>query len=171
VLAAAVIVAAIVLRRKPAASPDAITPQSALRRFGQILGDLTEGVRGIGRSGLMVAVAVLALLKLVAQALSFLSLLWAYNLPLPLVAGLAVFLAGYLGTCIPSTPAGTGMFQLFVVAALTVLGIAKPVAAGFALAAFVAWTVPLAAAGFFAFAHTGLRLHEIQGAAGRSHNH
>ena len=113
---------------------------------------------------------MLSLLKLGIQAAAFLGFLAACGLHLPLAIGLAAFLAGYLGTCVPSTPAGTGMFQLFVVAALTFFGVGKSTAAGFALTAFVAITAPLAVAGFFALAQSGLRLRQVRAEAGKLKN-
>lgn len=131
------------------------------------LRQLVDGVRDISRPGLLGAVSGLALLRVLTQATAFLALLWAYRLQLPLPVGLAAFLVGYLGLCIPSTPAGTGMFQLFVVAGLTFFGVSKTAAAGFALAAFFVTTVPLAVAGFFAFAQSGLHLREVRDEMGR----
>jgi len=135
------------------------------KRFPRIrlaFGRLTDGVGQIAQSGFLGPVLGLSLVKLGIQAGAFLGFLRAYDLRLPVPAGAAVFLAGYLGTCVPSTPAGTGMFQLFVVAALTAFGLSKSVAAGFALITFVSITVPLAIAGFFALAQTGLRLKQMR---------
>ncbi|MGH8024631.1 MAG: lysylphosphatidylglycerol synthase transmembrane domain-containing protein, partial [Limisphaerales bacterium] len=115
-----------------------------IQRIRLTLGRLTDGVREIVRSGVAGPVIALSLVKLAIQAAAFFGFLRAYHLGLPPAASAAVFLAGYLGMCVPSTPAGTGMFQLFVVAALAVFGIDKSVAAGFALIAFVSITVPLA---------------------------
>lgn len=141
-----------------------------VRRIQAAIQRLAGGVRDIGRSGFLPAVLGLSLLKLGLQAAAFLGLLWAYGLYLPVSVGLAVFLVGYLGVCVPSTPAGTGMFQLFVVTGLTLFGVSKSVAAGFALVAFVAITAPLAVAGFFALAQSGLRLRQVRAEAGKS-NH
>jgi glycosyltransferase 2 family protein len=126
------------------------------------VGRMTDGMRNIIRSKLLAAVLTLALLKLVIQGLAFLALLWAFGIRLSLGSQLEVFLAGYLGMCIPSTPAGTGLFQLFVVAALGALGVPKPVAAGFSLVSFAVLTIPPALTGFFALAHTGLTLRQIR---------
>lgn len=128
---------------------------------------LTDGVRAIGRSGLLPGIAGLSLLKLAIQAAAFLGLLWAYGLALPVSVGLAVFLAGYLGICIPSTPAGAGVFQFSVAGGLMLFHVHKSIAAGFALAAFVIITVPLAVAGFFALGQSGLRLRQVREEAGK----
>jgi hypothetical protein len=145
---------------RPDSMESAMKPFQKLRRaFRQ----LVDGVRHIVRSGVLAPVLSLSLFKLMIQAAAFLGFLAAYHIHLPVLAGTAVFLAGYLGICVPSTPAGTGTFQLFVVAALVVFGIDKSIAAGFALLVFVSITVPLACAGFFALAQTGLRLKEVSG--------
>lgn len=165
VLAGTVATVLVVLCRRGPGAGRAIPIDSRtnlLQRIRVAFGRLTDGVREIVRSGLLAAVLGLSLLKLVIQGAAFLGFLWAYHLYLPVPAGVVVFLAGYLGICVPSTPAGTGMFQLFVVAALAAFGVNKSVAAGFAVIAFVSITVPLAVAGFFALAQSGLSLSEIK---------
>jgi glycosyltransferase 2 family protein len=123
---------------------------------------LAEGVGGIAGSGLFALIAAAGLLKLIVQGLAFFCLLWAYGLHLPFWVAGAVFLIAYVGISLPSTPAGVGVFQLFCVAGLTLFGIAKPVATGFALLAFVVLTVPLALIGFFALAQSGMSLHDVR---------
>lgn len=167
VLAGAAATALVVLRRSRArVTPEHMiqtnSPTSPIQRARLAFRRLTDGVRDIVRPGLLAPILGLSLLKLGIQAMAFLGFLWAYNFRLPLPAGLAVFLVGYLGICVPSTPAGTGMFQLFVVAGLTLFGISKSFAAGFALVAFISITVPLAVAGSFALAQTGLRLRGVR---------
>lgn len=165
VLAGAAATVFVVLRRSGAGTRQPVPTDSSMKpiqRLRLVFGRLIDGVRDIVRSGLLAPVLGLSLLKLGIQAAAFLGFLTAYHLHLPVPADAAVFLAGYLGICVPSTPAGTGMFQLFVVAALAVFGIDKSIAAGFALLAFVSITVPLACAGFFALAQTRLRLREVR---------
>ncbi|HEX3624190.1 MAG TPA: lysylphosphatidylglycerol synthase transmembrane domain-containing protein [Verrucomicrobiae bacterium] len=164
VLAGTAATVLVVLYRSRAGASRAV-PTSAetnpLQRIWHAVGRLTDGVRDIVQSGLLAPVLGLSLLKLALQAAAFLGFLQAYDLPLSLPAGAVVFLAGYLGMCVPSTPAGTGMFQLFVVAGLGIFGVDKSVAAGFALITFVSITIPLAVAGFFALAQSGVRLSAI----------
>ncbi|MGH7940699.1 MAG: lysylphosphatidylglycerol synthase transmembrane domain-containing protein [Limisphaerales bacterium] len=167
VIAGAAAMILVLLRRSRGGTPagGAMPLKSGTNLFQRIhlaFGRLTEGVRQIVRSGILLPVLGLSLLKLAIQAVAFLGFLRAYHLTLPLPDAMVIFLAGYLGICVPSTPAGTGMFQLFVVAALAVFGINKSLAAGFALAAFVSITVPLATAGFFALAQSGLSLGEVR---------
>ncbi len=123
---------------------------------------LTFGVRDIGQSPYLLPIIGLAFLKLVVQALAFLSLLWAYRIELPFWVQAAVFLVACVGISLPSTPASAGVFQLFCVAGLQMFGVSKPVASGFALLAFVLLTLPLSVAGFFALAHSGMTLREAK---------
>ncbi|HVV00729.1 MAG TPA: lysylphosphatidylglycerol synthase transmembrane domain-containing protein [Verrucomicrobiae bacterium] len=127
-----------------------------------VVARLSEGVRGIGKARLLPALFSLSMVKLLLQALSYYAMLLAYDLRLPLGAGLAVFLIAYLGVCVPSTPASAGIFQVCSIAGLRVFGIAKTPAAGFSLVAFIALTLPLSIAGFFALAQSGLSLKEIR---------
>ncbi len=169
VLGGTLAVAAVILfrRRIPATAPlGAAAKPGALGRVRFWLGCLADGMRDIARSRLLPAVIGLALLKLVIQALAFLALVWAFGFELSFGAAVAVFLAAYLGMCIPSTPASTGLFQLFVVACLGFFGVAKPAAAGFSLVSFVALTLPPALAGFFALARSGLTLRDIRSQGG-----
>src|SRR5208282_3259705 len=105
-------------------------------------------------------------LRLVVQAVAILVLLRAFDIKLSLGAGLVVFVAGYLAACVPSLPAGTGLFQLFVVGVLEFFEVGKPVAASFSLVSFVTLTAPPALAGYFALAHSGLTLRQIRREAG-----
>jgi glycosyltransferase 2 family protein len=165
VLAGTTATVLVVLRRSRSGADRGIPTDSrtnVIQRIRLAFGRLIDGVRDIVRSRLLAPILVLSLLKLAIQAVAFLGFLWAYQIHLPFPAAVVVFLAGYLGICVPSTPAGTGMFQLFVVAALAVFGIDKSIAAGFALIAFVSITVPLAFAGFFALAQSGLSLSAIK---------
>ena len=123
VLAGTVATVLVVLRRSGGGANRAIPTESRanlIQRIRLAFGRLTDGVSDIARSGLLAPIVGLSLLKLVIQAAAFIGFLQAYHIRLPLPAAVVVFLAGYLGICVPSTPAGTGMFQLFVVAALAV---------------------------------------------------
>jgi uncharacterized protein (TIRG00374 family) len=125
-----------------------------------------EGTRDIVHSPLFAAVLSLALLRLAVQAVAILVLLRAFDIELSLAAGLVVFVAGYMAGCVPSLPAGTGLFQLFVVAVLECFGVGKTLAASFSLVSFVTLTAPPALAGFVALAHSGLTLRQIRQEAG-----
>jgi glycosyltransferase 2 family protein len=137
-----------------------------LRKFREGSRHMLEQVRVIGRSHVLIAALAVSLLKFVVQCLAFLFVLWAYGLKFPIQAQLAIFVVAYVGMSIPSTPASIGVFQVFCIAGLEVFHVAKPVATGFSLLAFVVLTVPLSVAGFVALGQSGVTLKEIRSEAG-----
>jgi len=126
---------------------------------------MLEQVRVIGRSHVLIAALAVSLLKFVVQCLAFLFVLWAYGFKFPIEVQLAIFIVAYVGMSIPSTPASVGVFQVFCIAGLEVFHVAKPVATGFSLLAFVVLTVPLSIAGFIALGQSGVTLKEIRSEA------
>lgn len=128
---------------------------------------MLEQVRSIGRSSVLAGALGVSLLKLVVQCLAFLLVLWAYGLRFPIAEQLAIFIVAYVGMSIPSTPASVGVFQVFCIAALEVFHVAKPVATGFSLLAFVVLTLPLSVAGFIALGQSGVTLKQIKTEAGK----
>jgi uncharacterized protein (TIRG00374 family) len=156
--------AVIVLFRRQMVDPPATEPSRPGfgARVRSLLEGVAEGTRGIVRSRLFPAVFGLALLRLAVQAAAVVVLLLAFDIELSWGAELVIFVAAYLATCVPSLPAGTGLFQLFVVGVLEFFGVDKPSAASFSLVSFVTWTVPPAVAGFFALARSGWSLREIR---------
>jgi uncharacterized protein (TIRG00374 family) len=133
-----------------------------LRKTRSFFHTLAVGVGSIGRSWLIAAGLGFSVIKLILQALAFLSILAAYDFDFAVWVRLAIFLITYIGISMPSTPASVGVFQLFCAAGLTFFGVPKAEASGFALLAFVVLTAPLALAGFFAVAHSGLTLRQIR---------
>jgi uncharacterized protein (TIRG00374 family) len=133
-----------------------------LRKAADFCERIANGLRSIGRSYILWTAFALSALKLILTALGFLFLLWSYGFAFPLVISLGVFLMAYVGISMPSTPASIGVFQLFCVEGLRFFGVAKPVASGFALLAFVAWTVPLTIGGFIALAQSGITWRQLR---------
>lgn len=131
-------------------------------RTPPIIKKIAEGTREIVHSHLLSVVIILSFVKLAVQAAAVLIMLPACGIKLSMADGLAVFMASYLATCVPSTPASTGLFQLFVVTVLEFLGVGKAQAAGFSLISFVTLTVPVATAGFFAFSQSGMTFRQIR---------
>ncbi|HWH68594.1 MAG TPA: lysylphosphatidylglycerol synthase transmembrane domain-containing protein [Candidatus Sulfotelmatobacter sp.] len=171
IVAGALAVLGLALRRgKTAAAPGhgVLARWPFLQKGWIFFQHLTEGIRKIGRSRLLLAGALgLSILKLAIQCLAFLSLLWAYGFRFSIWVELAVFLIAYVGISIPSTPASVGVFQLFCVAGLRLFGVEKTAATGFALLAFVVLTAPLSVAGFVALAQSGLTLRQIRTEVGQ----
>lgn len=128
-------------------------------------GHILDEVRKIGRSHVLFGALAVSLLKFFVQCLAFLLVLWAYGLRFPVQVQLAIFIVAYVGMSIPSTPASVGVFQLFCIAGLEVFHVAKPVATGFSLLAFVVLTLPLSIAGFIALGQSGVTLKQIKGEA------
>jgi len=133
-----------------------------VRRVISFVEEMVDGVRQIGNSRYILPVIVLSVLKLAIQGAAFLILLRVYGFDLPFWVQTAVFLVATVGISLPSTPAGAGVFQLFCVAGLTLFGVPKAAASGFALLAFVVLTLPLSAAGFLALAQSGITLRHIR---------
>ncbi len=137
-----------------------------LLKLIQFVERLADGVRSIGTSRLLPLMLGMTSLKLLIQGLAFTSILWAYHFDLSFGVTVAVFLIATVGMSLPSTPASAGVFQLFCVAGLTLFGISKVAATGFALLAFVVLTLPLALTGFFALAQSGMTLRDVRTKAG-----
>ncbi len=137
------------------------------QKISVFTGRLLDGLRGIGHSRWLGPAVALSVAKLLVQALTFLTLLWAYGFHMPFWVEFAVFAIACVGISLPSTPASAGVFQLFCVAGLTLFGVPKPTATGFALLAFVLITAPLATAGFFAVTSTGLSWRQLRQEAAR----
>ncbi|MDB6059036.1 MAG: hypothetical protein JWO95_2880 [Verrucomicrobiales bacterium] len=135
--------------------------QKAKRASAHMLAE----VRTIGRSHVLFSALAVSLLKFVVQCLAFLMVLWAYGFRFPIGVQLAIFIVAYVGMSIPSTPASVGVFQVFCIAGLEVFHVAKPVATGFSLLAFVVLTLPLSVAGFIALGQSGVTLKQIRGEA------
>jgi uncharacterized protein (TIRG00374 family) len=166
VLVGVIATTAVVLshRRHVAPAPSLDSSQSRIFIWTMsFLQSVADGIRDIVRSRVFAGVVVLALFKLAVQAVAILAMLRACGIELSLIAGLVVFVAGYLATCVPAAPAGAGLFQVFVVGVLGHFGVGKPEAATFSLVSFVTLTAPPAVAGFFALAGSGFTLRQIRG--------
>jgi uncharacterized protein (TIRG00374 family) len=137
-----------------------------IRTLRESTSHIVEQVRTVGRSRLVLGALAVSLLKFIVQALAFLFVLRAYGFHFPIEVQLAIFAVAYVGMSIPSTPASVGVFQVFCIAGLEVFHVAKPVATGFSLLAFVVLTLPLSIAGFIALGQSGVTLKEIKGRAG-----
>ncbi len=133
-----------------------------LGSFESFFGRVVSGVRAIGGSHVLPAVVVLSALKLMVQGLAYYGVIWMYGLQISVWTGLAVFLIAYLGITVPSTPASAGVFQFFSVLGLELFGVPKLTASGLSLVAFVVLTAPLAAAGAWAVATSGMKWRELR---------
>jgi glycosyltransferase 2 family protein len=119
---------------------------------------LADELRAIGFSRNLVWSFLWSGLIFVFQACSFWLLMVACGLPLPLLAGAAVFFIVHLGTALPNAPSNIGTYQFFCVLGLLLYGIDKTTAAGFSVIVFVLLTIPLWLIGLVAFGQSGLTL-------------
>jgi glycosyltransferase 2 family protein len=131
-------------------------------KLAPALGKLASGLRRIGRSRYFYGGMLLSGLLLLFQIVAFWLVLRAYGLGLSFWQGAAVLLIVHLGTAVPSAPSNIGTYQFFVVVGLTLLGVAKPVAAGFSVVVFVVLTAPLWVLGFFAVTRAGLSWRNLR---------
>ena len=164
-LAAIVVVGWTILRKekpRPEPKPERACRWKGVVRVQAFVRRLGQGVRGLGRSPLVLAGLGLSIVKLLLQALSFFLLLQAYGFPFSFWTKLAVFLVAYIGMSMPSTPAGLGVYQVLCAAGLRYFGVPKPAASSFALLSYVVLTAPLSLAGFIAVTRSGLSLRQIR---------
>ena len=133
-----------------------------LRWLYSLLGHLSDGIRKMGTSRSFYLAFGVSLIFLLTQALALWLVMWAYGLPLSFWAGLVVLLVIHLGTAIPNAPANLGTYQFFCIVGLTLFGIDKTRATGFAFVVFVVLTVPLWAIGFWALTSAGMTLAVIR---------
>jgi len=127
-----------------------------------LVGRIGQGLLEIGTLRTLLAPAVISLGIPVFQAVSFWLVIKAYRLPLPLLAGAAVYLIVHFGTAVPNAPANVGSYQFFTVLGLGLFGTDKTAATGFSVVVFIILTLPLWALGLLALSRTGLTLDAIR---------
>jgi hypothetical protein len=102
------------------------------------------------------------LLLLSLQVLSFWLLMRAYGLHVSVWVPAVTLIVIRLGTAIPSAPANIGPYQFFCVLSLTLFGIEKTTATGFAIVVSIALAIPLVTLGPLAFVASGLSVSELR---------
>lgn len=123
----------------------------ALRPFGA-RAEAAGGNLGVGLAALRdarVAAEALALTAIswVVLGLSFWLVMRAFDLGLSPIAGMLVLIATGVGSILPSSPAGLGVFEAATVLALHAYGISDSTALSFAVVLHVVNIVPFLAAG------------------------
>jgi glycosyltransferase 2 family protein len=111
-------------------------------------------LRQITVTGRILQAAVISLLVVTLQAMSFWLVMRAYGLDFSFWVGAAVFLIVHIGTAIPNAPGNIGSYQLFTVLGLTLFGVEKTTASAFSVVVFVFLSFPLLIIGAFALART-----------------
>ncbi len=136
--------------------------RSLLDAAKSLVGRIGQGLLEIGTLRTLLAPAVISLGIPAFQAVSFWLVMKAYRLPLPLLAGAAVYLIVHFGTAVPNAPANVGSYQFFTVLGLGLFGTDKTVATGFSVVVFIILTLPLWALGLLALSRAGLTLKGIR---------
>lgn len=129
--------------------------------WGRTLQSVIDGVHGMGRSRSFLWAALLSLLYLILQIFPIFFLMRGYHLDLSFGAAVVVFIILRTGTILPNAPGNVGTFQALVIAGLSLFGLDKADATGFATFLFLVVTVPLLLGGFIALIATRMRLTEI----------
>jgi uncharacterized protein (TIRG00374 family) len=121
-----------------------------------------EGMRALRNSAHFAAVTALSFLYLFTQVMAYWMIMKAYGLHLSLWTAAVVLIIVRLGSAVPSAPANIGPYQFFCVLALTLFGIDKTTATGFAVALWLIFSIPILILGFAAFLGSGLSLSDLK---------
>jgi glycosyltransferase 2 family protein len=133
-----------------------LSPATSASLVTKTIDVLRHNLHEIGRRRETYLAFGLSLPVLLGQMVAFWLVTIAYgHLHLSFWAGAATFIVIQLGTAIPASPANVGTYQLFCIAALTLFGIDKTVAAGFSMVVFVVLTLPFWLLGSVAVARSG----------------
>ena len=131
------------------------------KRWSRILHAVIDGLHTMGNSRSFLFAVAVSLLYLALQIVPIYALMKGYGIDLPFVAAAVVLIILRLGSIPPQAPGNVGSFQFFTIVGLTLFGIEKTEATGFATLLFIVVTAPLWLAGFVALISTRMRLHEI----------
>lgn len=130
-------------------------------RWSGALWHVVEGLHAIGNSRSFYAAGFVSLGYLAVQIVPIYALMVGYGMDLSWGVAAVVLIVLRLGTVLPQAPGNVGAFQFFTVLALSMFGVDKDTATGFATMMFVIVTLPLWAAGFIAVAITGMRIRDL----------
>jgi uncharacterized protein (TIRG00374 family) len=131
-------------------------------RWSEALWHVVEGLHAMGNSRSFLAAAGVSFLYFATQALPIYALMQSYGLDLSLGAAAIVLVILRLGTVLPQAPSNVGAFQFFTVVGLSLVGIEKTVATGFATMMFFVVTVPLWLGGLLAITLAGVKIKDLQ---------
>ena len=137
----------------------------ARSRWAAMLWHVVEALHSMGNSRWFLVSAAVSVLYLGLQIIPIYALARAYGLDLRLGAAAVVLVVLRLGTIVPQAPSNIGGFQFFTVVALSLFGVDKDAATGFATVMFFVVTIPLWLGGAIAAAMAGIGIKEMQGQA------
>ena len=132
---------------------------------GRLPAKLRHAVRGMRLMAdprTIVLCTAASLVNLGLQALPYWALNNAYRLDLSIWAMAAVVIVVMTATIIPSAPGNAGLLQAACVLALSVFGVNKTRATGFAALLFLVLTLPLLIGGAAVVAFTGIRIRDLR---------
>ncbi len=133
----------------------------ASSRWGRTLQAVIDGVYVMGQSRSFLYAWLLSFAYLALQVLPIYFLMRGYGLALSPWAAAVILIVLRTGTILPNAPGNMGTFQALAIAGLSLFGLSRAEATGFATFLFLVVTVPLLLAGFVALMATRMRLTEI----------
>lgn len=132
-------------------------------RWLSVLRHLVEGLHHMGQSRSFYAAGGISFLYLLLQVIPIYAMMRGYGLDhLSFAHAGAVLVILRLGTMVPGLPGNVGVFNVFAVAALRVIGIDRQIAKGLSGVMFFVITVPLLLAGILAVASAGVTIRDLQ---------
>ncbi len=151
---------------------DQTAGRSPVRNIAVFLVHFTDGIRSLRTSIHFAAVLIASFFYLFIQVLAYWMIMKAYGLNFSLWIPAVVLIIVRLGTAVPSAPGNIGPYQFFCVLALTLFGVEKTTATGFAVAMWLIFSIPILLLGLAAFLRSGLSLsiarHHSRTGAGSS---
>ena len=138
---------------------------AAKSRWPEVLANVVDGLHGMGRSRSFFYSFLLSFVYLFLQAVPIYALIRGFGLDLTFWEAGTVLVILRLGSIPPQAPGNVGSFQLLTIAGLSLFGIDKTTATGFATLLFVVVTVPLWLVGFVALMATRMELGDIKKSA------
>lgn len=132
------------------------------RRIPEKLRHAIEGMRQMANPRTLSLCLAASLVNLGLMALPYWALNKSYRLDLSIWAMLAVVIVVMAATTIPSAPGNAGLLQASCVLALSLFGINKTRATGFAALLFLVLTLPLLIGGAAVVGFTGVRFRDLR---------
>lgn len=132
------------------------------RRWLSPLRHLIHGLHVMGRSRSFWMAALVSLCYLTLQVAPLFAMIRGYGVNLGFGEAAVLLVVLRLGTVIPGPPGNIGLFNVFAVLGLTLLGVDRQTAVGLSGVMFFAITVPLLLAGFVALFLTGFKIRDLQ---------
>ncbi len=163
-LAIGMLVVLAFIKKEPSTerSQDVARRWRPVRRIISFLSGFARGLRAVWISPHFLPALAVSLLFLSLQVLSFWLVMKAYGFHVSLWVPAVVLIVVRLGTAVPNAPANIGPYQFFCVIGLTLFGIEKTMATGFAIFLSIVLVIPLLTLGLVAFVRSGLTRSEVR---------